>query len=141
MATKYGKNQDRDTKRQHRRAIEEATAVVPWSPDPSRPTETSTETLQTTSTRRLSQRTVKYQGENRLVEFAVVVTLNDGVTAEREILCIDTCNHGTVHRHRDGDHRSREDIRVIDSQDVIQDCFWDALEEAMVVAYEGDQGA
>lgn len=75
-----------------------------------------------------------------LAEFAVTVSEHDGVRwVER--LCIDTCNHGTVHRHRDGDHRSEpEVIRPIEAALDVQQGLSDALDEAYDLVDDEEEG-
>lgn len=64
------------------------------------------------------------------VEFAVVVSRRNGDKWD-ELLCIDTCHRGTVHRHRNGDHDAEpEHILDIYSPREIQIGLSDAIDEA-----------
>lgn len=80
---------------------------------------------------KITQRVVKYAGTNEVVEFAVTYSIRRDNGKWAEVLCIDTCHHGTVHRHRDGDHESPpEAIVVIYEQPVLHDALWKAIDEA-----------
>jgi hypothetical protein len=103
---------------------------IPWTIDQTEPLDRQDLSDQVSATSRIIQRTKRYQRNNMLVQFAVVYSVFiDKEWIER--LCIDTCNHGTVHRHRDGDHQSEPElIRLIRSPRDIQECVWDAVDEA-----------
>lgn len=74
-----------------------------------------------------------------LVEFAVVLVRLDANDEWQEILCIDTCNHGTVHRHRER-HAEPETIVDITSARVIQEQHGIAIDE-VCDRYERDWGS
>lgn len=126
--TKYGWQQRKKQRKDDKNQLVAQTA--PWTYDKSEPVDKRDLAEEVSATSRISQRTVRYESNNMLVEFAVVYS----VFIEKqwiERLCIDTCNHGTVHRHRDGDHTSPPDvIREIRSPQDVQECFWDAVGEA-----------
>lgn len=64
----------------------------------------------------------------QLVAFAIVLSRRVG-DRPIEIVCIDTLNHGCVHRH-DGDHSAPyREIRAIGSQQDVQESFNDAYDE------------
>lgn len=134
--TKYGRQQ-RDIERRESKQQEQAfLAPSTWTPDPELETIDSQET-DYPGNRLVSQRTVKYVRDGLIVEFAVVVKQQDASGEWAELLCIDTCNHGTVHRHVNGDHsdEGREDISKIETQEDVQNGFWDAIGEAYELAY------
>jgi len=105
-----------------------------WWPDASIGTESSLETAYDEDWQ-ISQRTVRYANTSTIIEFAVTYSVRTGEDGWREILCIDTCNHDSVHRHRDGDHSRHEPIEFIHDQGVIQEQFWEAVGEAYALAY------
>lgn len=106
-----------------------------WELEAGTPTVESTETVAVDDERQITQRYVKIERTGAIVEFAVVYSKLDSEGCWQEILCIDTRNHGTVHRHWNGDHTVREDIEFIASQETIQNGFWDAVGEVYDVAY------
>ena len=127
---KYGRNNRRQSRRQLAAQKRELEAERSWLPDADEPTEEQTVPTEVTATARVTQRTVRYVRTGMLCEFAVVVSEHDG-RGWAERLCIDTCKHGTVHRHRNGDHKSDpETIRNIESASDIQQGLSDALDEA-----------
>ena len=64
----------------------------------------------------------------QLVAFAVVLSRKVG-DRSLEVVCIDTLNHGCVHRH-DGDHNAPfKVVRQISSQQDVQESFHDAYDE------------
>lgn len=138
--TKYGKQRRDEERRDSKRFAAEITSDSRWTPDPTRDT---FEVQQTDfpGDRLVSQRVVKDRESGLILEFAVVVKERTAGDDWVELLCIDTCNHGTVHRHVDGDHSddARQDIAQVTNQEVVQNGFWDAIGEAYDRAYgEGD---
>ncbi len=80
----------------------------------------------------LNVRRVTWNGQ--LVEYAVVLSFRESVDeAWVEIHSIDTKHHGCVHRHRDGDHTSWDEIRPIQSQADVQSSFADSYDEVYSV--------
>lgn len=114
--------------RQAKRNQQGATDVPVWTPDDAEPTYTRWTTDNIDNTTRITDRVVRYYSNDQMVQFAVVLDAYiDGDW--HETLCIDTC-HGTVHRHRDGDHVSEpENIGPLDPDD-IEGRHWDAISEA-----------
>jgi hypothetical protein len=103
--------------------------VATWAPDPKEPVWVATNQTDPDITTRISDRVVRYDRNGMLIEFAVVLSIFDN-GAWREVLCIDTCNHGTVHRHRDGNHdESPEIIATLDPDD-LESRHADAIDEA-----------
>lgn len=128
--SKYGKSNWLKGRRASRASAAAAESGIVWAPKSGEPTFEKRNTTQINATTKVSSRTVHFAQSNLIVEFAVVVSrFVDG--AWTEVLCIDSCNHGTVHRHRDGDHGSDpEVIALITSQRIVQDSYWDAIDEA-----------
>lgn len=128
--SKYGPQERLRERREAREQLEAFAEESKWTPDMSRPTEEDRNTAHVTLTGVVAQRVVRDVETQLIVEFAVMYceTQPDGQTAE--ILCIDSCNHGTVHRHVNGDHGSEPQvIREITTQDDVQDGYWEAVAE------------
>lgn len=135
MGGKYGKQHRERERRDTRESLATFDVSAAWSPDPQEPTVEEQETNFISDTVLIAQRTVRYVRNDSIVEFAVVVQEQVGQDQWREVLCIDTCNHGTVHRHRDGDHTRLEDLAPITDQGVVQDGYWEAVGEAYDLVY------
>lgn len=138
---KYGSENDRAARREQKRLLAEQEKNLIWWPDRSRET---FETVDKTpvgygALGMVTQRVVKYSGTNEIIEFAVTSARRASNGDWMEVLCIDTCHYGTVHRHRNGDHRSEpEHITQINDQKVFHDEFWKALDEVFdAVDWEG----
>lgn len=139
-AGKYGKNNQRQSRRQLAEAKRSLEFVRSWSPAADEPTEEQTVFTDVTATTRITQRTVRYERTGMLSEFAVTVSEHNGCRWT-ERLCIDSCNHGTVHRHKNGDHKSAPDvIRKIESANDIQQGLSDALTEAYDLVDDEEEG-
>lgn len=134
MTPNYGQQQQRQLERDHKAAMARLTNPDRWWPDPSLPVEETVETIVDDGWQ-ISQRVVRYVVSREIVEFAVTYSIATGDGKFEEVVSIDTCNHEAVHRHRNGDHSTREDIQFIGTQQVIQDQYWDAVEEAYALAY------
>ncbi|MFJ6429728.1 hypothetical protein [Microbacterium maritypicum] len=131
---KYGKQKQRQEDRDHKSALASLDRVERWWPDPEIETEESVETAYEDDWQ-ISQRTVVYKNTSQIVEFAVTFSRHTGDDEWAEVLCIDTCNHQSVHRHRDGNHSKLEDIEFISDQDIVQNQYWEAVGEAYALAY------
>lgn len=136
--SKYGPQRDRSRRRASREAARRAAIDAVWERPSDDECVERTFDYWLSATVKYVDRTVWTRRENMLVEFAVVlVQLVDDEW--QEILCIDTCNHGTVHRHRE-QHREPEPIVDITSARVIQEQHAIAIEE-VCDRYERDWGS
>lgn len=122
--------------RRERRAKRYSPAKVdellpPWQPDPDEPWDEQSDVVQPDATTRIVSRYRRQARNGMLIEFAVTLSILDQDGQWCEVLCIDTTNHGSVHRHRDNDHTSPpEVIAEITSPDVIQEHHQAAIDEA-----------
>ncbi len=128
MANPFG----RQHRRAQRRADKEQKAVFDdsllWTPDPNEPVDEFRESEPVNATTRISQRTVTYRRDGKIIEFAVVLSTLNSSGEWDEILCIDSCNHGSVHVHRNGNHSDPpEIIEMITNQEVLQNQYWEAI--------------
>lgn len=89
---------------------------------------------------RMTVREVRFDRNGTLIEFAVVVTRRDVDRVPRAILCIDTCNHGTFHRHSSG-HGPPHVIHEICTPDILSQALSVALDETYAAdnAYENGE--
>lgn len=70
---------------------------IPWQP-PEGPTYVVSPFVLQSNNLRLVQREVRLENSGMLIEFAITVSqIVEGKHVE--LLCIDSCNHGNVHRH------------------------------------------
>ncbi|HWU30179.1 MAG TPA: hypothetical protein VN041_13940 [Microbacterium sp.] len=100
--------------------------VAAWAPPPLDDCDEDRWSVGLDETHVLSVRRVTWN--EQLVAFAVVLSRKIGERS-LEIVCIDTLNHGCVHRH-DGDHNAPfKAIRAISSQQDVQESFHDAYDE------------
>lgn len=115
--------------RRARRNVKGVVTVPAWAPDPDEETWERRTTDPIDNTSQISDRVVRYMRNNQLIEFAVIYEeFEDGEYRER--LCIDTCNHGTVHRHVNGDHDS-EPAHIGDlDPDTLEERHYEAIAEA-----------
>lgn len=124
---RYGRSRSQKSRRDSRSAKQAATDELRWKRPPLAECTRRELTVPLSATVQYVDVTTWSNSENMLVEFAVVLSrLVDGKW--EEILCIDTCNHGTVHRHRDG-HGDPVEIVEIDSPATIQAAHADAIDE------------
>lgn len=99
---------------------------VSWAPPPLDECDEDRMTIALDEAYLLSTRRVLWN--RQLVAFAIILVRMVG-DRNLEIVCIDTMNHGCVHRH-DGDHDSPHTvIRAIGSQVDVQESFHDAYDE------------
>lgn len=135
---KYGRQRDRASRRAGRDAKRQAELDAGWKRPPNEECIERTFDYPLSATMKYVDRTVWTRRENMLVEFAVTLVQLDAEGVWREVLCIDTCNHGTVHRHRDN-HGEPETIVEVTSARVIQEQHGLALDE-VCDRYEKDWG-
>lgn len=129
MANPFGRQRRNQQRRDDRASRDALEAKNIWHADPFEASEEWSETDYPSATMKISQRTVTLIRNSHVIEFAVVLwVLESGEWSEK--LCVDSCNHGSVHRHRDGDHSRLEVIEVITSQEVLQNHYWEAVGEA-----------
>jgi len=99
-----------------------------WLPDPAEPYWQETFETHPDLSSTISDRVVRYERTNQLIEFAVILTVERGGAPE-EVLCIDTCNHGTVHRHRNGNHTDDPETIATLDPDELESRHSDAFDE------------
>lgn len=100
--------------------------VTAWAPPPIEECDEDRLSVGLDDAHVLSSRRVLWNSQ--LVAFAIVLSRRVGERS-LEIVCIDTLNHGCVHRH-DGDHNAPfKVVRAISSQQDVQDSFHDAWDE------------
>lgn len=100
--------------------------VTEWAPPPLEECDEDRVSIGLDDAYVISFRRVLWSGQ--LVAFAVVLSRKVG-DRSLEIVCIDTLNHGCVHRH-DGDHNAPfKVVRAISSQQDVQESFHDAYDE------------
>jgi hypothetical protein len=130
---KYGKNRARQARRH---TVSDAAEDAPWEPTLLHGAIEQLLAYDVGSGLRVTQRTVRCARTGMLVEFAIVVSRLVG-DRWSEALCIDTCHHGSVHRHRNGDHTTTPDrLFAIESASDVQRGLSIAIDEAYDLVQE-----